>query len=563
MELLYIWIEDYKNIKKQGFNFSPKYRFEYDSDKSELKMDERENAIDNFFGDGVSNVTAIVGENGAGKTTLLQLLSMLPSKDSDYFNKKPNGYVVAILNDDNELIAETKIDITVNSKKNITIKKSDEKLFSKISPIVYSHVFTNQKEIFGKNSIDITSNNLKRKSKKDTNHFDSVKIMLNDIPRQCDFILNNNKLLPFKAPEYLRIEFKFAATTFCPDALEHINSFKEDDLNFKTKDELQKFLCESIGIDKKVSHGNPVYNFILRYIMTFDNGTEIKKYLNALNNYNINKDTQYLTRENHNSIPIEPLINITNKKIIKREEARDVFLVSKQLFDKYMSFNFFDAEWLNKDDSESMKLSTGELFFLEMFTRLYSVGEHLSKEEKLNLLIFFDEIDVGLHPRWQRIILKTIIDALPELFGKNHRIQVVFTSHSPFIVSDLPKNNILFLKKDKTENEDYLDDIKQTFGANIHTLLSSSFFMKDGLMGEFAKSKIDDVIKFLNNDKNSKLSKPEDAQKVINIIGEPIMKHILQKQLDNLQPSKDIIIKELEARVKELEFINQSKIENK
>jgi len=27
MELLYIWIEKYKNIEKQGFNFSPKNCF--------------------------------------------------------------------------------------------------------------------------------------------------------------------------------------------------------------------------------------------------------------------------------------------------------------------------------------------------------------------------------------------------------------------------------------------------------------------------------------------------------------------------------------------------------
>jgi hypothetical protein len=29
MELLYIWIEKYKNIERQGFNFSPLYDFEF------------------------------------------------------------------------------------------------------------------------------------------------------------------------------------------------------------------------------------------------------------------------------------------------------------------------------------------------------------------------------------------------------------------------------------------------------------------------------------------------------------------------------------------------------
>ena len=29
MELVYLWIEDYKNIKKQGFNFSPQFDCKY------------------------------------------------------------------------------------------------------------------------------------------------------------------------------------------------------------------------------------------------------------------------------------------------------------------------------------------------------------------------------------------------------------------------------------------------------------------------------------------------------------------------------------------------------
>ena len=57
--------------------------------------------------------------------------------------------------------------------------------------------------------------------------------------------------------------------------------------------------------------------------------------------------------------------------------------------------------------------------------------------------------------------------------------------------------------------------------------------MKDGLMGEFAKSKIDDVIKYLNNDKKSTITTDKDAQNIIDIIGEPIIKRELQRMLKN------------------------------
>lgn len=35
MELVYLWVEDYKNIKRQGFNFSPKFRCEFKSEYNE------------------------------------------------------------------------------------------------------------------------------------------------------------------------------------------------------------------------------------------------------------------------------------------------------------------------------------------------------------------------------------------------------------------------------------------------------------------------------------------------------------------------------------------------
>jgi hypothetical protein len=54
--------------------------------------------------------------------------------------------------------------------------------------------------------------------------------------------------------------------------------------------------------------------------------------------------------------------------------------------------------------------------------------------------------------------------------------------------------------------------------------------MKDGFMGEFAKGKIDEVITMLN--KNNLSQKDiEYCEKIISIIGEPILKNQLEKML--------------------------------
>lgn len=71
MELVYLWVDGYKNIQKQGFNFSPRFTCKYDEASKELTIDKKEHV--SIFPDNI-NVTAIVGENGSGKSSLLESL---------------------------------------------------------------------------------------------------------------------------------------------------------------------------------------------------------------------------------------------------------------------------------------------------------------------------------------------------------------------------------------------------------------------------------------------------------------------------------------------------------
>jgi hypothetical protein len=89
LELVYLWVEDYKNIKKQGFNFSPRFECkfydEYEKDeegKEKLKVNckleiKPKEHIEDFFGENI-NVTAIVKN---------QLEKMLHYKKVDYLAK--------------------------------------------------------------------------------------------------------------------------------------------------------------------------------------------------------------------------------------------------------------------------------------------------------------------------------------------------------------------------------------------------------------------------------------------------------------------------------------------
>ena len=41
MELIYLWVEKYKNIKEQGFNFSPRFECKFDKNTKKLTINEK------------------------------------------------------------------------------------------------------------------------------------------------------------------------------------------------------------------------------------------------------------------------------------------------------------------------------------------------------------------------------------------------------------------------------------------------------------------------------------------------------------------------------------------
>ncbi|MBE8232443.1 MAG: AAA family ATPase, partial [Endozoicomonadaceae bacterium] len=77
MEFVYLWVDNYKNIKNQGFNFSPSLYCEYDREKKELVINDGDKGYTpDFFGENI-NITAIVGKNGSGKSSIFEILSLL------------------------------------------------------------------------------------------------------------------------------------------------------------------------------------------------------------------------------------------------------------------------------------------------------------------------------------------------------------------------------------------------------------------------------------------------------------------------------------------------------
>jgi len=240
-------------------------------------------------------------------------------------------------------------------------------------------------------------------------------------------------------------------------------------------------------------------------------------------------------------------MNFTNFKLFKKHidtivkisDIKDVF----QIIPPWIDVNFYDGS------KQFKSLSSGEkIFFSFIVNLLYQVNYIHKTYNAVN--IFLDETELGLHPSWQKKYLDNMVNAINSITDK--KVNLIFLTHSPFILSDIPNENVIFLGKDKNGNckvINGLKDKKQTFGANIHTLLSDAFFMEDGLIGEFAKEKIQSVINFLNN-KKSKIQSKEEAWKIIQIIGEPFLKYKLEEKFHENYSSDKV---KNEAKIKRLE----------
>lgn len=235
----------------------------------------------------------------------------------------------------------------------------------------------------------------------------------------------------------------------------------------------------------------------------------------------------------------------------------------------------FLSDFILDGDYSFSALSSGEK------QRIYSLNSilyhllnlnsvHFNKNAKYkyeNLNIILDEIELYYHPEMQINYVKDLIDNVNKLkldYIKN--LNFTFITHSPFILSDIPKQNVLFLEVNENQiSQPKNYQIKNTFAGNISELLEDSFFLKDGLVGAFAKQKVEETIDWLLNvEKKLKTKnfqenseKVEYYKKIINVIDETVIHYKLKEKFYELFPlefEEDQKEKELKKLAEELGY---------
>lgn len=201
------------------------------------------------------------------------------------------------------------------------------------------------------------------------------------------------------------------------------------------------------------------------------------------------------------------------------------------------------------------KLSSGERQYLFTFSALlYHVFNikmtPVNRPHYRLANLMLDEVEICFHPEYQRTLVYRLIELLRQ-FRLNYRfsINIILTTHSPFILSDIPKSNVLYLENGKSVGETIYKD---TFGANVNDILHQSFFLKKGFMGEFARDKIQSVIDFFNSKNSSKWTKESSLEFIEKVVSEPILQRQLRSLYEKRYDLRDNKIEKLESEIERL-----------
>ncbi|MDB0839930.1 AAA family ATPase [Phocaeicola vulgatus] len=189
---------------------------------------------------------------------------------------------------------------------------------------------------------------------------------------------------------------------------------------------------------------------------------------------------------------------------------------------------------MNQECIEFPLLSSGERQYLFMLSaylyhlrNIISVPENAGRVKYHNVCLFLDEIELCFHPEYQRLFVANLLQSLKDnKVTESVNVNVVLTTHSPFVLSDIPQSNILYLEN----GEDVKEQMKvKTFASNINELLAESFFLNGGFVGEFACQVVNDLTSFLLGKQHERRWDMDSADQLIETVGDDVVKIQLRR----------------------------------
>lgn len=235
--------------------------------------------------------------------------------------------------------------------------------------------------------------------------------------------------------------------------------------------------------------------------------------------------------------------------------------------------------------SFSWGLSSGENLLLNQFGKLM----HLFRKDNngyflpadinsvipaKNAVIMLDEAEVAFHPEWQRRYFNAFLNFINQNIVKHGtHVQIIIATHSPIILSDIPKQNTVFLKCDNETKRTTCIESEETFASNIFSLYNNAFFMDESEVGAFAEEKLCKIVKAIHSlFEEPRIVSETDHKKVRNqiaLIGDPYIRSKFEKEYqyckdiyDSDRPDiKKDLDEEIAVKERELERLKRHRYE--
>ena len=546
MKLIALVIKQYNELfKTQIFNFSDEYKVDFNFETNELKIDKNPDYIENFYGESIYNISPVVGINGTGKTTVLNIISdYSPDKfeqdpDNQYFflfelgkqedkvrfKVSSNNLSVATLQEcwgqtfyrnqdgsfdcDTEYYYDTKNILYVNlqTKGGGTIGHRTTLNQKGLAMFIHSYLWLSDRNIISSVlscSLEIEPYGLKDYTNTIPRGINAIgffiyKSIHNIFYEEYEFIkkLLSESLLS-KCEKYLKEDvsgYEDSGFNLLLDIVKELNQNEVKDETRKVKKDYVESIVDIVNIFREIR----------------ENGSLID-----------NKSSSILLKYSNNN---RSLFEELNDRLFQHTKSKK--LVDKFCYDLNENFNNY---YLLKETPD-YHMSTGEGNLIEIFSQLYTYLS-MHEESSEDIIMLVDELESGMHLEWSRRLIQILIDNLSEILedeGKGRKIQLIFTTHSPYMLSDIKPGNVIMLEKNQETVYSEGKVLQNTFAKNIQEIMKENLI--DNIYGDFALAKINSMIERLNGEEEQE-GNEEELLKEIHLISEPILRNKLLEMYD-------------------------------
>lgn len=172
--------------------------------------------------------------------------------------------------------------------------------------------------------------------------------------------------------------------------------------------------------------------------------------------------------------------------------------------------------------------------------KMMTQGQKYSEAIQPNLILLLDEPENYMHPEMCRTFIRNL-NILLSKRNPNTELQVLISTHSPFMLSDVMASQVIKMDYDENGKCVISESKKPYYAANIHSIMADGFFL-EYTIGEQARIFLEDKFKLLQRltcmNRNLSSSEKEELTMIRSLIpniGDALIRHCFCMMLEKFK----------------------------